>query len=43
MDFLFRVDGKVPTPMLKGLLGVAKKHASFGQMLADGWKAYRSL
>jgi electron transfer flavoprotein-quinone oxidoreductase len=43
MQFLFTVDGKTPTPMLKGLLGVIGKNASFGQMAADGWKAYRSL
>jgi electron transfer flavoprotein-quinone oxidoreductase len=43
MQFMFTVDGKVPTPMLKGLLGVVKKHASFGQIAADGWKAFRSL
>jgi hypothetical protein len=29
--------------MIKGMLGVVKKHASFGQLAADGWKAYRSL
>jgi electron transfer flavoprotein-quinone oxidoreductase len=43
MKFLFTVDGKQPTPMLKGLLEVVKKHASFGQLAADGWKAYRSI
>jgi electron transfer flavoprotein-quinone oxidoreductase len=43
MQFMFTVDGKTPKPMMKGLLGVVKKHASFGQMAADGWKAYRSL
>jgi len=43
MQFLFTVDGKQPKPMMKGLLDVVKKHASYGQMAADGWKAYRSL
>jgi len=43
MQFLFTVDGKTPKPMIKGMLGVVKKHASFGQLAADGWKAYRSL
>jgi electron transfer flavoprotein-quinone oxidoreductase len=43
MQFLFTVDGKVPKPMLKGLLGVLRKNATFGQLAADGWKAYRSL
>ncbi len=39
----FSVDGKVPKPMLRGLLGVLRKNATFGQLAADGWKAYRSL
>jgi len=43
MKFMFTVDGKVPKPMVKGLMEAVKKHASFGQMAADGWKAYRSL
>ncbi len=43
MQFMFTVDGKTPTPMVKGLLRAVKKHATFGQMIADGWKAYRSL
>jgi electron transfer flavoprotein-quinone oxidoreductase len=43
MQFMFTVDGKVPKPMLKGLLGVVKKNASFGQIAADGWKAFRNL
>jgi hypothetical protein len=43
MQFLFTVDGKAPKPMVKGLLNVVKKHASFGQLAADGWKAYRNL
>jgi electron transfer flavoprotein-quinone oxidoreductase len=43
MEFMFTVDGKVPKPMMKGLLDVVKKNVSFGQMAADGWKAYRSL
>jgi electron transfer flavoprotein-quinone oxidoreductase len=43
MQFMFTVDGKVPKPMVKGLMAVVKKHATFGQLMADGWKAYRSL
>lgn len=43
MHFLFTVDGKTPTPMIKGLLDVVKQHASYGQLAADGWKAFRSL
>jgi len=43
MQFLFTVDGKVPTPMVHGLMGVVRRNVSLGQILADGWKAYRSL
>ncbi|MDR3762954.1 MAG: FAD-dependent oxidoreductase [Acidobacteriota bacterium] len=43
LQFLFRVDGKVPEPMAKGLLRILKSNVSFGQLAADGWKAYRSL
>jgi electron transfer flavoprotein-quinone oxidoreductase len=43
MKFLFTVDGTQPKPMLKGLLEVVKKYASYGQLATDGWKAYRSL
>jgi electron transfer flavoprotein-quinone oxidoreductase len=43
MQFLFTVDGKTPKPMFKGLLDVVKNHASFGQLAADGWKAYRNV
>jgi len=43
MQFLFTVDGKVPTPMVHGLLDVVRRNMSLGQILADGWKAYRSL
>ena len=43
LQFLFTVDGQVPTPMLKGLLNTVRKHASYGQLAADGWKAFRAL
>jgi electron transfer flavoprotein-quinone oxidoreductase len=43
LQFMFTVDGKTPKPMVKGLMEVVKRHASFGQIAADGWKAYRSL
>jgi len=43
MQFLFTVDGKVPTPMVPGLMDVVRRNVSLGQVLADGWKAYRSL
>jgi electron transfer flavoprotein-quinone oxidoreductase len=43
MQFLFTVDGKIPTPMVHGLMDVVHRNVSLGQMLADGWKVYRSL
>lgn len=43
MRFLFRVDGKAPKPMLKGLLETIKRHVNFGRLAADGWKVYRHL
>jgi len=43
MQFLFTVDGKVPTPMVHGLMDVVRRNVTLGQILADGWKAYRSL
>jgi electron transfer flavoprotein-quinone oxidoreductase len=43
MQFLFTVDGKIPTPMVHGLMGVVHRNVSFGQMLADSWKVYRSI
>ena len=43
MEFLFTVDGKIPTPMVRGLMNVVRRNVSVGQMLADGWKVYRSL
>lgn len=43
MQFLFTVNGKVPTPMVHGLMDVARHHVTLGQIVADGWKVYRSL
>ena len=43
MQFLFTVDGKVPTPMLPGLLDVVRRNVGLGQLLADSWKVYRSV
>lgn len=43
MQFLFRVDGKKPKPMLKGLLDIVKRNVSFGKLLGDGWKIYRHI
>lgn len=43
MKFMFTVDGKVPAKITKAMLSIVKKHVSFGQLLADGWKIYRSI
>jgi electron transfer flavoprotein-quinone oxidoreductase len=43
MQFLFTVDGKIPTPMVHGLVNVVRQNLTLGQILVDGWKAYRSL
>jgi electron transfer flavoprotein-quinone oxidoreductase len=43
MQFLFTVDGKIPTPMVHGLVNVVRHNLTLGQIVADGWKAYRSL
>jgi electron transfer flavoprotein-quinone oxidoreductase len=43
MQFLFTVDGKIPTPLIHGLIKVMRRNITLGQMVADGWNAYRSL
>jgi electron transfer flavoprotein-quinone oxidoreductase len=43
MQFLFTVDGKVPTPMLPGLMDVVRRNVSLSQIAADSWKVYRSV
>jgi electron transfer flavoprotein-quinone oxidoreductase len=43
MKFMFTVDGKVPEKMTKAMLGITRKHVSFGELLADGWKGFRSI
>lgn len=43
MKFMFTVDGKVPEKMTKAMLGILKKHATFGQLISDGWTAFRAI
>lgn len=43
MKYLFTVDGRVPVRMDKAILQIVKRHVTFGQLLADGWKGYRAL
>ncbi|MBP2664982.1 MAG: GG-red-SF: geranylgeranyl reductase family protein [Firmicutes bacterium] len=43
MKVLFAVDGKLPERMDKAMLKVLKKHVTFGQMLADGWRGFKAI
>lgn len=43
LEFLFSVDGKVPEKLPKGMLNIVKQHVSFGEMIADAWKGFRSV
>lgn len=43
MKFMFTVDGKVPEKMTKAMMGIVKKHVSFSQLAADGWKGFRAI
>ncbi len=43
MKVMFAVDGKLPQRMDKAMLKVLKKHVTFGQMLADGWRGFKAI
>ncbi|MBP2637213.1 MAG: monooxygenase FAD-binding protein [Firmicutes bacterium] len=43
MNFMFKIDGQVPAKMTKEILGIVKKHVSYGELLADGWKGVRNI
>ncbi|SDD59484.1 FAD-dependent oxidoreductase [Sporomusa acidovorans] len=43
MKVLFAVDGKLPERMDKAMLKVLKKHVTFGQLLADGWRGFKAI
>lgn len=43
LKVLFAVDGKLPARMDKAMLKVLKKHVTFGQLLADGWKGFKAI
>lgn len=43
MKVLFAVDGKLPQRMDKAMLSVLKKHVTFGQLLADGWRGFKAI
>lgn len=43
MKVMFAVDGKLPQRMDKAMLKVLKKHVTFGQILADGWRGFKAI
>lgn len=43
LQVLFAVDGRLPERMDKAMLKVLKKHVTFGQLLADGWKGFKAV
>ncbi|HWR06328.1 FAD-dependent oxidoreductase [Sporomusa sp.] len=43
MKTLFAVDGKLPERMDKAMLKVLKRHVTFGQLIADGWKGFKAI
>ncbi|WP_425059949.1 hypothetical protein SCACP_05780 [Sporomusa carbonis] len=43
MKTLFTVDGKLPERMDKAMLKVLKKHVTFGQLIADGWRGVKAI
>lgn len=43
MEMMFSVDGTLPKRIDKAMLGILKKHVSFGQMAADGWKGFKAI
>ncbi|BDU78366.1 FAD-dependent oxidoreductase [Mesoterricola sediminis] len=43
MQFLFKVDGTVPPPMVRRIRQLVKARVPFGQLARDAWKGFRSL
>ena len=43
LHFMFKVDGRTPRPMVKGLTGLVRAKVTLGQLAADAWKGFRSL
>jgi len=42
MKMMFSVDGTLPKRIDKAIFGIVKKHVTFGQILADGWKGFKA-
>lgn len=42
MKMMFSVDGTLPKRIDKAMFGIVKKHVTFGQILADGWKGFKA-
>lgn len=43
MRTMFAVDGQVPEKINKAMLKIARQHVSMTDLLADGWKGFRSI
>jgi electron transfer flavoprotein-quinone oxidoreductase len=43
MKMMFTVDGKLPERMDKAIFGIVKNHVTIGQLIADGWKGFRTV
>ncbi|HWR42311.1 FAD-dependent oxidoreductase [Sporomusa sp.] len=43
MKTLFAVDGNLPERMDKAMLKVLKKHVTFAQLIADGWRGFKAI
>lgn len=43
MDFMFKVDGKVPPKMTGALKNIMKSHVSLFELISDGWRGFRAI
>jgi electron transfer flavoprotein-quinone oxidoreductase len=43
MKFLFTIGGETPEKTTRAMWKILKKHVGLGRMIADGWRAMRSL
>jgi electron transfer flavoprotein-quinone oxidoreductase len=43
MKMMFTVDGKLPERLDKAIFRIVKNHVTLGQLIADGWKGFRTV
>lgn len=43
LKFMFTVDGDVPEKITKAMKNITKRHVSFIELLADGWKGMKAI